>query len=246
MVVPAGRLAEVFVEVADTLVDTFDMFEFLGLVTRRTAEIVQSEAAGLCLADGDGRLQFMAASNETTELLELFQVQADEGPCQDAFHSGAAVVNADLAEAGDRWPGFAPRAVASGYRSVHAMPLRLRRSTVGALNLFNRDTGRLSPEDVHVVQALADVATIGLLQERALRRAEVLSEQLQSALDSRIVIEQAKGALAQLRGTDVDTAYTAMRDYCRRKGLRMGRVALELVTDTRSHPDLTTRPAREI
>jgi GAF domain-containing protein len=241
MVVPAGRLAEVFVEVADTLVDTFDMFEFLGLVTRRTAEIVKSEAAGLCLADGDGRLQFMAASNETTELLELFQVQADEGPCQDAFHSGAAVVNADLAEAGDRWPGFAPRAVASGYRSVHAMPLRLRRSTVGALNLFNRDTGRLSPEDVHVVQALADVATIGLLQERALRRAEVLSEQLQSALDSRIVIEQAKGAVAQLHSVSIDEAFQLMRGYARRNRTRLSDVAQAVVDDPTRLPSLGPR-----
>ncbi|MDF2968738.1 MAG: hypothetical protein K0Q93_2516 [Nocardioidaceae bacterium] len=241
MVVPAGRLAEVFVEVADTLVDTFDMFEFLGLVTRRTAEIVQSEAAGLCLADGDGRLQFMAASNETTELLELFQVQADEGPCQDAFHSGAAVVNADLAEAGDRWPGFAPRAVASGYRSVHAMPLRLRGSTVGALNLFNHDTGRLSPEDVHVVQALADVATIGLLQERALRRAEVLSEQLQSALDSRIVIEQAKGAVAQLHSVSIDEAFQLMRGYARRNRTRLSDVAQAVVDDPTRLPSLGPR-----
>lgn len=241
MVVPAGRLAEVFVEVADTLVDTFDMFEFLGLVTRRTAELVQSEAAGLCLADGDGRLQFMAASDETIELLELFQVQTDEGPCQDCFHSGTAVVNADLAEADDRWPRFAPRAVASGYRSVHAIPLRLRQSTVGALNLFNCDTGRLRPEDVHVVQALADVATIGLLQERALRRAEVLSEQLQSALDSRIIIEQAKGAVAQLHSVSIDEAFQLMRGYARRNRTRLSDVAQAVVDDPTRLPSLRPR-----
>jgi GAF domain-containing protein len=241
MVVPAGRLAEVFVEVADTLVDTFDMFEFLGLVTLRTAELVQSEAAGLCLADGGGRLQFMAASDETTELLELFQVQTDEGPCQDCFHSGTAVVNADLAEAGDRWPRFAPRAVASGYRSVHAIPLRLRQSTVGALNLFNRDTGRLRPEDLHVVQALADVATIGLLQERAVRRAEVLSEQLQSALDSRIIIEQAKGAVAQLHSVSIDEAFQLMRGYARRNRTRLSDVAQAVVDDPTRLPSLRPR-----
>lgn len=241
MVVPAGRLAEVFVEVADTLVDTFDMFEFLGLVTRRTAELVESNAAGLCLADGDGRLQFMAASDETTELLELFQVQTDEGPCQDCFHSGNAVVNADLTEADDRWPRFAPRAVAAGYRSVHAIPLRLRQSTVGALNLFNRDTGRLRLEDVHVVQALADVATIGLLQERALRRAEVLSEQLKSALDSRIVIEQAKGAVAQLHSVSIDEAFQLMRGYARRNRTRLSDVAQAVVDDPTGLPSLRPR-----
>ncbi|HLK95003.1 MAG TPA: GAF and ANTAR domain-containing protein [Nocardioidaceae bacterium] len=238
MVVPASRLAEVFVEVADTLVDTFDVFEFLGLVTLRTAELVQSEAAGLCLADGDGRLQFMAASNETTELLELFQVQTDEGPCQDCFHSGTAVVNADLTQAGDRWPRFAPRAVESGYRSVHAIPLRLRQSTVGALNLFNGDAGRLEPEEVDVVQALADVATIGLLQERALRRAEVLSEQLQSALDSRVVIEQAKGAVAQLHSVSIDEAFQLMRGYARRNRTRLLEVAQAVVDDPTRLPSL--------
>jgi GAF domain-containing protein len=238
MVVPASRLAEVFVEVADTLVDTFDVFEFLGLVTLRTAELVQSEAAGLCLADGDGRLQFMAASNETTELLELFQVQTDEGPCQDCFHSGTAVVNADLTQAGDRWPRFAPRAVESGYRSVHAIPLRLRQSTVGALNLFNGDAGRLEPEEVDVVQALADVATIGLLQERALRRAEVLSEQLQSALDSRIVIEQAKGAVAQFHSVSIDEAFQLMRGYARRNRTRLLEVAQAVVDDPTRLPSL--------
>ena len=238
MVVPASRLAEVFVEVADTLVDTFDVFEFLGLVTLRTAELVQSEAAGLCLADGDGRLQFMAASNETTELLELFQVQTDEGPCQDCFHSGTAVVNADLTQADDRWPRFAPRAVASGYRSVHAIPLRLRQSTVGALNLFNHDAGRLEPNEVDVVQALADVATIGLLQERALRRAEVLSEQLQSALDSRIVIEQAKGAVAQLHSVSIDEAFQLMRGYARRNRTRLLEVAQAVVDDPTRLPSL--------
>ena len=238
MVVPASRLAEVFVEVADTLVDTFDVFEFLGLVTLRTAELVQSEAAGLCLADGDGRLQFMAASNETTELLELFQVQTDEGPCQDCFHSGTAVVNADLTQAGDRWPRFAPRAVESGYRSVHAIPLRLRQSTVGALNLFNYDAGRLEPDEVDVVQALADVATIGLLQERALRRAEVLSEQLQSALDSRVVIEQAKGAVAQLHSVSIDEAFQLMRGYARRNRTRLLEVAQAVVDDPTRLPSL--------
>ena len=231
MAVPTGRLAEVFVEVADALVDTFDLVEFLELVTLRAAEIVQSHTAGLCLADGDGRLQFMAASNESTELLELFQVQTDEGPCLDCFHSGESVVNADLADANDRWPSFAPHAVASGYRSVHAIPLRLRQSTIGALNLFNRDAGRLAPDEVNVVQALADVATLGLLQERALRRAEVLSEQLQSALNSRIIIEQAKGAVAQFHSVSIDEAFQLIRAHARRNRSRLSNVAQSVVDD---------------
>jgi len=238
MTVPAGRLAQVFVEVADTLVDEFDLIEFLQLVTSRTAEIVDSHAAGLLLADSANRLHFMAASDENTELLELFQVQNHEGPCLDCFHSGQPVVNADLAEAADRWPLFAPRAVAAGFRSVHAIPLRLRSSTVGALNLFDNHTGRLEPDEVHVVQALADVATIGLLQERAIRRAEVLSEQLQAALNSRVVVEQAKGAVAQFHGIGVDQAFELIRGYSRRNQRRLSELAQALVDDPTHIRDL--------
>ena len=176
----------------------------------------------------------MAASDENTELLELFQVQHHEGPCLDCFRTGKPVVNADLAEAADRWPRFAPRAVVAGFRSVHAIPLRLRDTTVGALNLFDGHVGRLQSADVHLVQALADVATIGLLQERSIRRAEILTEQLQSALNSRIVIEQAKGAVAQTHGISVDHAFELMRGYARRNRQRLSEVAQALVDDPTS------------
>ena len=239
MTVPAARLADVFVEIADTLVAEFDLIEFLQLVTLRTTEIVSSSAAGLLLADPQGRLQFMAASDENTELLELFQVQHHEGPCLDCFRTGKPVVNADLAEADDRWPRFAPRAVSAGFRSVHAIPLRLRDTAVGALNLFDGHTGRLQEGDVHVVQALADVATIGLLQERSIRRAEVLTEQLQAALNSRIVIEQAKGAVAQTHRITVDEAFGLMRGYARRNRRRLSEVAQALVDDPASIRKLT-------
>lgn len=189
----AERVAEMFVEFADTLVEEFDLIEFLQMVTSRASELVGSAAAGLLLADPHGQLQFMAASDERTELLELFQVQSHEGPCQDCFREAVPVVNADLRDAVDRWPQFAPRAVAAGFRSVHAFPMRLRQDVIGALNLFGTDVGRMEVEDVRTVQALADVATIGLLQERAVRRGEVLTEQLQGALSSRVIIEQAKG-----------------------------------------------------
>jgi GAF domain-containing protein len=239
MTVPAARLADVFVEIADTLVAEFDVIEFLQLVTLRTTEIVPSTAAGLLLADPQGRLQFMAASDENTELLELFQVQHREGPCLDCFRTGEPVVNADLAEADYRWPRFAPRAVSAGYRSVHAIPLRLRDNTVGALNLFDGHVGRLQPDEVHLVQALADVATIGLLQERSIRRAEVLTEQLQAALNSRIVIEQAKGAVAQTHRITVDEAFGLMRGYARRNRRRLSEVAQGLVDDPASIRRLT-------
>jgi GAF domain-containing protein len=241
MTIPAERLAEVFVQVADTLVDEFDLIEFLQMVTSQTSDLIEARAAGLLLADRRGRLQLMAASDERAEMLELFQVQALEGPCQDCFRDGAAVVNADLGEAGDRWPRFAPKAVAAGFRSVHAFPLRLRNETIGALNLFGTDTGRMEPVDIRVVQALADVATIGLLQERAIRRNEVLSEQLQTALNSRIVIEQAKGAVAQIYGCSTDEAFELLRGYCRRNNRRLGDVATALLAEPRGFPDLNAR-----
>jgi len=235
----AERVAEVFVEFADTLVEEFDLIEFLQMLTTRASELVGSAAAGLLLADPQGQLQFMAASDERTELLELFQVQSHEGPCQDCFHEGVAVVNADLRDAEGRWPQFAPRAVAAGFRSVHAFPMRLRPDVIGALNLFGTDVGRMEPDDVRTVQALADVATIGLLQERAVRRGEVLSEQLQGALNSRIVIEQAKGAIAQMRSCTVDEAFTILRGYCRNHNLRLSVVAHAVVTDAQPIPGLT-------
>jgi GAF domain-containing protein len=217
----AQRVAEMFVEFADTLVEEFDLIEFLHMVTSSASELVGSAAAGLLLANPQGQLQFMAASDERTELLELFQVQAHEPPCLDCFREARPVVNADLRGAADRWPQFAPRAVAAGFRSVHAFPLRLRQEVIGALNLFGTDVGRMEPQDVRTVQALADVATIGLLQQRAVRRGQVLSEQLQGALNSRVVIEQAKGAIAQMRGCSVDEAFTLLRGHCRNHNLRL-------------------------
>jgi GAF domain-containing protein len=234
--VSVGRVAQAFVEIADTLVDEFDVIEFLQLVTARTSEVANMSAAGLLLADHQGRLQFMAASDERAHLLELFQLQAHEGPCQDCYRQGVPVVNTDLDGAGERWPQFAPRAVAAGFRSVHAFPMRLRKQTIGTLNLFGTAPGRIEPADVHVVQALADVATIGLLQEQTIRRAETLSEQLQGALTSRIIVEQAKGAIAQSRGCTVDEAFQILRTYCRRHGLRMGEVARLVVTDPSHSP----------
>jgi len=241
MAISPERLAEVFVQVADTLVDEFDLIEFLQMVTSQTSELVEARDAGLLLADHQGRLQLMAASDERTQMLELFQVQTVEGPCQDCFQQGAPVVNADLTEAADRWPQFAPRAVEAGFRSVHAFPLRLRKDVIGALNLFGTEVGKMEAPDILVVQAFADVATIGLLQERAVRRGEVLSEQLQTALNSRIVIEQAKGALAQIHSISTDQAFDMLRAYCRRNNLRLGEVAYAITTEPDRYPDLTRR-----
>jgi len=237
--VSADRLARVFVEVADTLVDEFDLIDFLHMLAERTATLVGASAVGLVLADQHGRLEFLAASDENTRLLELFQVQNSEGPCLDAFRTAAPVVNADLADAGARWPRFAPRATAAGFRSVHAFPLRLRSEVIGVLNVFGSQPGStLDDADVPIVQALADVAAIGLLQERTIRRGEILTEQLQGALNSRIVIEQAKGAVAQIHGVNVDEAFTLIRNYARRSNRRIGEVAHTIVTNPAGLPEL--------
>jgi GAF domain-containing protein len=238
--VPAERLAELLVEVADTLVDEFDLIEFLHMVTEHTSELVQADSAGILLVDHHGRLQLMAASDERAKLLELFQIQADEGPCRDCYRLGEPVIDADLVAADQVWPHFAPRAVAAGFRSVHAFPLRLRKTVIGALNLFGSQAGSMAAADVRVIQALADVATIGLLQERAIRESEVLTEQLQAALNSRVVIEQAKGVLAQIHGVDVDDAFGLLRSYARSHQQRLGDVAHAITQDPLALPDLTT------
>jgi GAF domain-containing protein len=238
--VRADRLAEVFVEIADTLIDEFDLIEFMQKLTSQTTDLIEGRTAGLLLADSDGRLRLVAASDERAEMLELFQVQTLEGPCPDCFREGAAVEDVDLRQAGSRWPKFVPRAVALGYRSVHAFPLRWRGEVIGALNLFGTEAGGMDPAAVRIVQALADVATIGLLQERAIRGGEVLTEQLQTALNSRIVIEQAKGALAQIHSCSPDKAFQLLRNYCRRNNQRLGEVAKEVTSNPTRLPELTT------
>jgi GAF domain-containing protein len=182
--VSAERLATIFVEAADTLVDEFDLLDFMHMLVDRARSLVDAAAAGLMLADERGRLEFMAGSDENVLLVELFQLQNDQGPCLEAFRTGRSVINVDLASATDRWPRFAPRASEAGFRSVHAFPLRLRTKVIGALNIFGSSTGGdFDPEDVPVMQALADVATIGLMQERAIRRGEALTEQLQGGAE---------------------------------------------------------------
>lgn len=224
-------LSEFFVEVADALVDDYDFVEFLHDLTVKAAAVSGADAVGLVLSDHRGRVRFMAASNETGKLLELFQIQNDEGPCLDCVTTGAPIVNADLASASDRWPAFAPLAIEAGFQSVHAFPMRLRDKVIGALNLFGTEDSRFEPEEVRVVQALADVATIAILHERNISQAEVLTEQLQGALNSRVVIEQAKGALAHAEGISTADAFAMLRTRARSHNERLVDVALSVLAD---------------
>ena len=236
--VSAQRLTMVLAEIVDTLVDEFDLIEFLQLVTDRVAGLVTDATVGLLLSDQRGNLQFMTASDENTMLLDLFQLQNREGPCLDAFRTAEPVVNTDLRAARPRWPRFAPHAAAAGYRSVHAFPLRLRGEAIGAMGVFGSAVGDLDDTDLQIVRALTDVAAIGLLQQRAIGRGEILTEQLQGALNGRIVIEQAKGAIAQAHGVDVDAAFELIRAYARRTDRRLGDVANLIVTDPARWSDL--------
>jgi transcriptional regulator with GAF, ATPase, and Fis domain len=225
----AELLSDTFVGLADTMVDDFDVIDFLYMLTDRSARLLSVSAAGVVLADPRGELRVAAASSEAAGLIELFQIQNDQGPCLDCFRTGQPVTAADLAGPDQRWPRFAAAATRAGFGAVHALPMRLRDQVIGALNLFSVGTARLGPADLRIGQALADVATIGLLQERNVRRAETLAEQLQAALNSRVIIEQAKGRLAERLGVDMDRAFALLRDYARNSNQRLTDVARNFV-----------------
>ena len=230
-------LAETFVELTDTMVADFDMIDFLHVLTSRSVELLDVSAAGLLLADPRGELRVVAASSEAARLLELFQIQDDQGPCLDCFRSGEPV-EADLTTAAHRWPRFAAAAQDAGFAAVQALPMRLREQVIGALNLFRATPGAFSAEDVQIGQALADVATISLLHERGMRHSDTLNEQLQTALNSRVVIEQAKGKLAERLGLDMDQAFSLLRDFARSRNLRLSELASAVVDGSETLADL--------
>jgi GAF domain-containing protein len=225
----ANLLVATFVDLADTMVADFDVIDFLHVLTSRSVDLLAVSAAGVVLADPRGALRVAAASSEAAELVELFQIQNDQGPCLECFRTGRPVAAADLNSPDQRWPRFAVAAGRAGFRSVHALPMRLRHEVIGALNLFGAGPGPFGPEDLRVGQALADVATIGLLQERSVRRSETAAEQLQAALNSRVIIEQAKGKLAERLGLDMDRAFGMLRDYSRGSNQRLTDVARNFV-----------------
>src|SRR5687767_7182691 len=235
-------LAKTLVELADTLVADFDVVELLTLLVDRCVEVLDVGAAGLMLVAPEGDLRVMASSSEAMRVLELFELQAQEGPCLDCYRTGRPVVNQDLATVNGRWPRFAAEALAAGFRSVHALPMRLRGTVVGALNLFHVEPGEMHQADVDAAQALADVATIAVLQHRAALEAQVLNEQLDHALNSRIVIEQAKGMVAERRNLDMEEAFAALRNYARNHNLRLADVARGVIDGTLAVPRLESSP----
>ncbi len=233
------RLSFVFADVSDALVSDFDLVAFLHDLTIHAASVSGAASVGLLLTDQHRYLHYMAASNENARLLELFQLQNEEGPCLDCFRSGTPVINSDLARADERWPLFAPRAREYGFGSVHAFPMRVRDRVIGALNIFGNEALAFEASEVRLVQALADVATLAILHEPTLARDGSLTEQLQAALNARIVVEQAKGALARLRRVDVDQAFVLLRGYARSTDQRLGDVSRALLNDPSRVPELT-------
>ena len=226
------RLLETFASLADTLVDDYDVVDLLQMLVDTCAELFDATAAAILLADEHGELDVVASTSEASRLVELMQLSADAGPCIEAFETGRMVSVADIREAPERWVRFRESSIASGFAAVDAIPMRLRTTVIGTLNLLRASPGGLDPHDEVAARAFADVATIGILHERSLRESTVLSEQLQGALNSRVVIEQAKGVVAHTKGISIDTAFQLMRDFARSHRLGISKVASRIVDRT--------------
>jgi uncharacterized protein YigA (DUF484 family) len=233
------RIVATFVELADTMVDHFDVVEFLHRLVERSMELLDCAEVGLLLANAAGRLQVMASSSERSEALELLQSQHEEGPCFECYHSARPVFSENLASDRGRWPRFVPAAMDAGISSVHAIPMRVRGESVGALNLFRSQVGRIAEHDLMLGQGMADIAAVSLLQERAARETRGVVAQLQGALNSRVLIEQAKGVLAERAQVSVDTAFAIMRAYARSHNRRLSDAARGVVDGNLDASELT-------
>jgi len=227
-----AMLARTMVELADTLVDDFDIVELLTTLSDRCVDVLDIAAAGIMLTDGAGNLRVMTSSNDAMGVVELFEVQSQEGPCLDCYRTGKPVLEQDLVTVNGRWPRFAPVAVSAGFRAADALPMRLRGQVIGALNLFRTEIGSLTGDDVAVAQALADIATLAILQNRTVVEEREVNAQLTAALTSRIVIEQAKGMVAERQHVRIDQAFIRLRNHARRYNLRLADVARDTVEGT--------------
>ncbi|MDY7528255.1 MULTISPECIES: GAF and ANTAR domain-containing protein [Cryobacterium] len=226
------RLIDTFATLADTLVADYDVVDLLQTLVESCADLFDISAAGILLADADGELEVIASTSEASRLVEVMQLSARAGPCVESFTTGSVVSLPDVEDSPPEWQRFRDSAREQGFAAVFAIPLRLRETTIGALNLLSSVPGALPPRDVRAAQALADVATIGILQERTLRESMSVREQLTNALTSRVVIEQAKGVLAHSRGISMEEAFILLRTYARTNRLLLSRVAQGLVDQT--------------
>jgi GAF domain-containing protein len=226
-----GGLVTAFVRLADTLVTDYDVIELFHELCADCVDLLGVDAAGLLFGDQRGSLRCVSASTEAAQLVELFQLQSDQGPCLDCYAAGSQVHVGVLAHE-TRWPRFVASARDHGFAAVHAVPMRLRGQTIGALNLFQRRAGVMPPGELAIAQALADVATIAVLSGRHAHERDELTEQLQSALRSRVIIEQAKGMLAERGRIDLDEAFVRLRSHARRTRGRLSDLAGGVVDGT--------------
>ncbi|WP_327145489.1 GAF and ANTAR domain-containing protein [Nocardia sp. NBC_01327] len=223
-------LIAAFVQLADTLVANYDPVELAQELVDAAVALLPVTAGGVLLVDYRDQLQVLSSTSEGARLLELFELQSRAGPCLTAFRTGRAVLVEDLDHDQGRWPAFARRAREDGVRSVYALPMRLREERIGALNLFATSPGRLDEDQVAIAQALADVATIGILHARVLADHLTVAAHLQGALNTRVVIEQAKGLLAERGGLDMDAAFQALRAHARHTNTRLADLARAVIT----------------
>jgi GAF domain-containing protein len=224
-----GRLFQTFARLADTLVDDYDVVELLQVLVDTCRDALEMTAAGILLADSRGELDVVASTSDDRSFLELMQLGSDDGPCVECYRTGRRITVPDLADSALPWQLFRASALRQGFRALDALPLRLRDTSIGTLSLLRSSPGEAPTEDIVAAQAFADVATIGILHEKAIRESSILSEQLQGALNSRIVIEQAKGVVAHTRGVPIDEAFTLLREYARAHQMRLGVLAAQVV-----------------
>lgn len=237
------RLAETFVALSGTLVDDFDVLDFLTLLAERAAELLDVTAAGVILSDQRGGWHPTAASSEDAQLLELLATQTHEGPCQECIRTGSPVTSADLSREDERWHTFTEAAMARGFQAAAAVPIRMRREPVGALTLLNTESVPVDDESLRWGQALADVAIVGILNHQTARRDELVSEQLQATLHHRVVVEQAKGVLAETGQVGMREAFDLLRDYARSNGQRLTDLARSVADGTLEPMSLAARTA---
>lgn len=225
------------IELADTTTTGFDLVSMADRLVGACVEVLGVTAAGIMLADQRKSLRVFASTNEETRMLELLELQNNDGPCLEAFNTGTQIAGVDLSRFTDRWPHFTRAASAAGINTAYAVPMRLRDQTIGALNLFEAGTEPLSAHGMNVARVLADMAAIGIINHWSIRQQEVLAQQLQSALNSRVIIEQAKGVLAERQGLSMGEAFDYLRATARASRRPIAEVAAETV-DQRGLPQV--------
>jgi GAF domain-containing protein len=228
----AERVSAAFVRITDTLVADYDVLDLLHALVEAAVDLLDAAAAGLLLADPHGELQLLASTSERSQLVEVLQLQAGSGPCVESYSTGTLVVVEDIAALPGNWPAFQAAALSQGFRSVHALPMRVYGRTIGAMGLFGERPGALSREDTAIGQALADVATISILQERTIRESALVNEQLQRALNSRVLIEQAKGVIAYTSQVNMEEAFRRLRSYARSNNQSLQDTATSVIDRT--------------